>query len=180
MSDLNIFPDVFDQSAEHYAQADGFSSGTMSLDNHRWNRVFTMEVDDGTGHIHGRGETENTFQAEGYLGAQLMNDDPDADGTAEAITGQYRIVVRTVASDNRVDTIIRGSLGEIELWDFSNSERKGREDLQEFKQRENEVTTKEYYYAFEVKPKSDVVVDAAPASAITDLHVEGFTAEKTA
>lgn len=180
MADLTIFPDTFDQSPEHYAESDGFEGGTLALDTHRWNRVFTMDVEEGTGKIHGRGETENTFQAEGYLGAQLMNDDPDADGTAEPIRGQYRIVVRTVASDNRVDTVKRGGLSEIDLYDFQNNERKDRSELEEFKQREDELTTKEYYYAFEVKPKSAETVDTDPASGITDLHIEGFSAEKTA
>ena len=181
MSSVGVFPDVFDQSEEHYAPSASFDgTDTLALDSNTWNRVFVKEIEEGTGAIHGRGDTENPLQAEGYIGATLMNSDPDADGDAQPIQGKYRIVVRTKASDTRVDTIIRGALGEVDLYDHTNGERKDRSDLQEFKQREQEATTKEYYYAFEVQPKTAETVDLAPADGVTDIHAEGYVAERTA
>lgn len=162
-------PDEF----EEYA---GFDAGELALDPNDWNQVFVLAPEDGEGYILGRGETRNPLQAEGYVGAHLMDNTAT---TAEQIFGRYRIAVRTKNNGTFVTSLDAGSLSNIDS-QKSDGSAKDQGDLAPLPQTDDEFVTKEYEIVFEVKPNSATTVDTSPDSGTTEFFVDGHQAERTA
>lgn len=170
---VRTHPHTFKTREDEFEPFDSFSGGTLDLDPNDWNKVYTMDIEDGNGVLFGRGETENPLQAEGYLGATMC----DADGNI-LTDGRYRITVRT-ASGALVDTLAEGDLAQIVSREADGTA-KEKSDRDEFRRRGNEFTTKEYLVHFEVQPDAAETVADDPTGNETEILADGHRAERVA
>lgn len=179
MSAMSLSHPRFEGPGGEFEQYVGFSNDELSLDPNAWNRVFVLSIDEGTAYLMGRGKSRNPMQAQGFIGAHLMDNDSDGDGTASQIGGRWRLAVRTKNNGTHVDTLASGSLSQIDSRKADGTP-KDDKNLHPQPRTDGELTTKEYEISFEVKPRSATVVDAAPASGNTEFLVDGTEAERTA
>lgn len=173
---VSVNPTTFKQREGEFEEYASFSGGTLDLDPNDYNRVFEYDVQKGDGIIPGRGETSNPLQAEGFIGAEVRDNDPDADGAHETIEGSWRLTVRTANSGRLVDVLVSGDLSETVLFD-ANNDKKSRDELKELPRTADEFATHEYVVVFEVQPDVAVTMENVAES---DVQIDGFQAERSA
>lgn len=174
---VSVNPTTYKSRSGEFEQYAGFSGDTLSLDPNDFNRVYEYDVQKGEGVILGRGQSANPLQAQGFIGAQVMDNDPDADGVHERVSGQWRLTVRTTSNGRLVDVLASGDLEETVLFD-SNGNRKSRDDLKELPRTGGEFATHEYRVCFEVRPDNAVTMDDSVAE--SEIQIDGFQAERSA
>lgn len=176
MAEVDVSPTTFKDRTDEFEKYAGWSGGTLDLDPNDHNRVFEFDVSEGEGVILGRGETANPLQAEAYMGAELRDDDSDADGTHELVSGHWQLVVRTANSGRFVERLASGDLEETQMFDSNG--KKARDELKELPRTASDFATKEYIISFEVQPDAAVTVSDAPANGTTGVQIEGHHAER--
>jgi hypothetical protein len=134
-------------------------------------KVATLDVDEGLAAWLGRGNSNNPLQAQGFVGVRLVSD-----GAAAQAEGSYRIAVRN-AQGRRLYNIHEGDLSSEDLFDGAagSGTEKARKDREPFPNASQQWETDPRQITVDVDVNSAITVDFDESE--TALKAEGYQAE---